>query len=717
MRLMDQSDRTLIQRWQREADGDAFTELVRRHARMVFAAADRILRNEADAEEVVQDSFVKVGTLQRFRGDSMGGLLHTIATHLAMNRLKSESRRREREIAYATSMHASGDADWTAIASHVDEAIASLPDAQREAIVRHYLEAQSYRAIADSKRVDESTVRHHARQGLVRIRRFLHRRGITASVSALAAGLAVEAHAGTLPVALVSALGKQAIAGPAYAVPAAGTLVIGGTTLMLKKAAMTLGVIALASAGVTTAVLINANEDAPPMSTVNDVVAERATETPPIVQPLPIALQPSNETAQTVPVEPEPNDVPESSGGGGLVDGIVFRQDEPDGIEPLRAADVPIENGMHHLLLASERFADLEMSDEEWEALYVKVMAGDTLTDVERAQYEHLQEVFDLVRQGVAMGNATMPYGADGPLTELPFLSRWRQIARVMNIESAELLKYGDYTRALDNYAIVTMFGAEIGHGGPLISSLVGMAVSGLGGDALLDTMIDGEMTASEYRQVLALVHDVQSRSLSAWEVLDNERIMMDEWYDAGGKNGSVIRALLDIADESEGTEEYARIAELKAMTDQQLEAQFLATRDELVRLTSYTTLPYYELAPIQKAIESEDSVLGQVFSPSVFATAAAFARLDVQMQGVAAVAAIELYRSERGAYPSAIEDLTPAYLPQVPADAYTGNSLIYRPQAGGYRLYSAGADMVDDGGLVHSLSRTAKGADFLLRR
>ena len=72
MRLMDQSDRSLIQRWQREADGDAFSELVRRHAQMVFAAANRILRNAADAEEVAQDSFAKSGQLRRVRWDSIG---------------------------------------------------------------------------------------------------------------------------------------------------------------------------------------------------------------------------------------------------------------------------------------------------------------------------------------------------------------------------------------------------------------------------------------------------------------------------------------------------------------------------------------------------------------------------------------------------------------------------------------------------------------------
>ncbi len=717
MRLMDQSDRLLIQRWQRDADGDAFSELVSRHAQMVFAAANRILRNAADAEEVAQDSFAKIGQLRRVRGDSIGGLLHTIATHLAINRLKSESRRREREIAYATSAQSMGDSDWAAIASYVDEAIATLPDKQREAIVRHYLEGQSYRSIAESNRLDESTVRHHAQRGLECIRAYLQRRGITASATALAAGFTADAQTATLPASLLSAFGKQALAGATIAGPAATTVAVGGSVIMFKKAALGIGLILVASAGVTTAYRVSSEKTIENERAQGVASADRV----PIVSTTPQSNVPDADESPRLGMDQAPRAIESASlsdepstGGGGLADGIALRY---DGDKSIDSSTVPEDNAMHHFLLASELFSDLEMSDEDWEAFYQKLYSGASLTDAERAMYERAQAAFELVRQGIAMGNAAMPVGADGPMTELPFLTHWRQIARVLNIESGEMLEYGDYAGALDNYTTMLAFGADIGRGGPVISSLVGIAIANIGGESLVDAMLGGGLTASEYRNVIATVQEVQARTTLAWEALDNERLMIDAWYDAGGQNASVIRTLLDQIDEPEGTEDFVRVAKLQAMTDQELAAHFLDSRDELVRLTAYASLPYYELAPIKEAIESDGDVLSQIMAPSTFGIARAFARLDVQTQGIAAVAALELYRTETGAYPADLDALAPNYLPRVPIDAFTGNALIYRPQADGYRLYSAGEDMIDHGGRLHSPGGTAKGGDFLIRR
>ncbi len=56
-------------------------------------------------------------------------------------------------------------------------------------------------------------------------------------------------------------------------------------------------------------------------------------------------------------------------------------------------------------------------------------------------------------------------------------------------------------------------------------------------------------------------------------------------------------------------------------------------------------------------------------------------------------------YKADHGQYPTTLNDLTPAYLPAVPADLFTGNPPIYRPAAAGYALYSVGPDMIDNGG------------------
>jgi RNA polymerase sigma-70 factor (ECF subfamily) len=77
-------------------DEPAFAEIMRRHTSRVFAAAMGLLHNQADAEEIVQDTFVRAHRgFARFRGDcSVATWLHRIAVNLARNRYWYFFRRR-----------------------------------------------------------------------------------------------------------------------------------------------------------------------------------------------------------------------------------------------------------------------------------------------------------------------------------------------------------------------------------------------------------------------------------------------------------------------------------------------------------------------------------------------------------------------------------------------------------------------------------------------
>jgi hypothetical protein len=56
-------------------------------------------------------------------------------------------------------------------------------------------------------------------------------------------------------------------------------------------------------------------------------------------------------------------------------------------------------------------------------------------------------------------------------------------------------------------------------------------------------------------------------------------------------------------------------------------------------------------------------------------------------------------FKAERGAYPTALADLSPGFVPDVPTDPFTGAPFVYARTEGGYRLYSVGPNMKDDGG------------------
>jgi RNA polymerase sigma-70 factor (ECF subfamily) len=75
-------------------DGAAFTELVARHQERVYALAMRLLRDAAEAEEVVQEVFITaLEKIPSFRGEAaFGTWLHRVAANAALMRLRRRRR-------------------------------------------------------------------------------------------------------------------------------------------------------------------------------------------------------------------------------------------------------------------------------------------------------------------------------------------------------------------------------------------------------------------------------------------------------------------------------------------------------------------------------------------------------------------------------------------------------------------------------------------------
>src|SRR5712691_3713633 len=79
----------------KKGDLEAFSELVRRYDRNVFRIAQHITHNEEDAEDVVQDAFLKAYTnLQQFQEQSK---FYTWLVRIAVNEALMKLRRRRPE--------------------------------------------------------------------------------------------------------------------------------------------------------------------------------------------------------------------------------------------------------------------------------------------------------------------------------------------------------------------------------------------------------------------------------------------------------------------------------------------------------------------------------------------------------------------------------------------------------------------------------------------
>jgi hypothetical protein len=64
---------------------------------------------------------------------------------------------------------------------------------------------------------------------------------------------------------------------------------------------------------------------------------------------------------------------------------------------------------------------------------------------------------------------------------------------------------------------------------------------------------------------------------------------------------------------------------------------------------------------------------------------------------------AVERFRLATGQFPRHLQQLAPAFLPQIPTDPFDGAPLRYRLLDNGYVVYSIGADLKDDNGAERS--------------
>lgn len=168
-------------------DTAAFAELVRRYESKVFRLGLKMLRNEQDAEDVLQETFVNVYRhLDDFRGDAeFSTWIYRIATNASLMRIRSR-----RPTASLDEPADSGDSpgdpasprelvDWSATPeevllngetrSQMDAALARLPATLRSVFVLRDIQGLSVAETAHALNISEPNVKtrlHRARLAL-----------------------------------------------------------------------------------------------------------------------------------------------------------------------------------------------------------------------------------------------------------------------------------------------------------------------------------------------------------------------------------------------------------------------------------------------------------------------------------------------------------------------------------------------------------------------
>lgn len=191
-------DLELIDRYLR-GDVDGLDQLVRRHGRAVYSFIYRFLGTDPYVDDVYQDVWMRVvKSLAKFGGRSrFTTWLFQITRNICIDYLRKRKRRGNPLSLDEPSPSGGGDeegpyrnyiqskdapvdeiVDRRELAKHLEEAVAQLPDDQREVFLLREKTSMTFEEISTMSGVPRNTVKSRMRYALENIRRFLQKRNI-----------------------------------------------------------------------------------------------------------------------------------------------------------------------------------------------------------------------------------------------------------------------------------------------------------------------------------------------------------------------------------------------------------------------------------------------------------------------------------------------------------------------------------------------------------
>ncbi len=189
-----ETDRQLLERFVADADANAFASLVQRHGPMVLGVCRQILRQEQDAEDAFQATFLvlsrKAGSIRA--AEALPSWLYGVARRLALRSKSAVARRQAREVALVEAPPASlaPDSAVEDLAPVLHEEIGRLPEKYRIPFVLCYLDGKTNEEAAQRLGCPSGTVFSRLARARERLRTRLTRRGLALPAGVLTATLA-----------------------------------------------------------------------------------------------------------------------------------------------------------------------------------------------------------------------------------------------------------------------------------------------------------------------------------------------------------------------------------------------------------------------------------------------------------------------------------------------------------------------------------------------
>src|SRR5579862_2513743 len=185
-------DWELLQDYVKTGSDEAFARIVERHTDMVYAFCFRQMRNRELAEEAAQTVFIilarKAAALKR--ETVLAGWLFKTARFAIANALKIEARKRRiqsraQAMAGATQSRKEPRAANDDAFALLDDALAQLPEFERNAVLLKYFEQQTHTEVGAALGVSADAAEKRISRAIGKLHGFFAQRGIVLSLAGL----------------------------------------------------------------------------------------------------------------------------------------------------------------------------------------------------------------------------------------------------------------------------------------------------------------------------------------------------------------------------------------------------------------------------------------------------------------------------------------------------------------------------------------------------
>jgi RNA polymerase sigma-70 factor, ECF subfamily len=162
-------------------DATAFDQIYHRYSHKLYSFVFRILKDEADVEDIVQEVFIKIWEFREKLDDSrmLNSLIFTIAYNSSISLIRKKiSNSRYIEYLKNNSViqvpdNSPGEIEITELNHHVEKLIQNLPDRQKRVYLSHREMGLTYPEIAKEMGISKNTVENHMVKTLKYLRKNL----------------------------------------------------------------------------------------------------------------------------------------------------------------------------------------------------------------------------------------------------------------------------------------------------------------------------------------------------------------------------------------------------------------------------------------------------------------------------------------------------------------------------------------------------------------